>query len=220
MKFTEKILALKLRKSGLSYSKILEKIKVSKSTLSIWLREIELTSEQKSRLLNKMDQVRYKVAKRKVADRKKRTKEIIINAKKEISSLKEDPLFFVGLALYWAEGAKNPVETVKFANSDEKMILLIMRWFRKICRVPERKFKIHIHMHTLHFRKNTIKYWSEVTGIPTTQFYRPYTKSTSLGQRRNILYNGTCSIIIHDKSLFRRILGWKLGMQNYFNILS
>ena len=165
-----------------------------------------------------MDKVRYEVAKRKVVDRKKRTEEIITNAKKEISLLQSDPLFFVGLSLYWAEGAKNPVESVKFANSDQRMILLIMKWFRKICKVPEQKFKIHIHMHTLHSRKNIIKYWAKVTGVPLTQFYRPYIKPTSLGQRRNILYNGTCSIIIHDKSLFRRILGWKLGMQNYFNI--
>ena len=75
-------------------------------------------------------------------------------------------------------------------------------------------------MHTLHIRKDIINYWSEVTKVAPTQFYRPYIKPTSLGQRRNILYNGTCSIIIHDKNLFRRILGWKLGLQKHFNIPS
>ena len=218
MKYKERILAVELRKEGLSYKEILRNIKVSKSTLSIWLREVELTGEQKNRLLSKMDKVRYEVAKRKVADRKKRTEIIIEEAKKEIDSLSKDLLFFVGIAIYWAEGAKNQTEAVKFANSDEKMILLIMKWLREICRVPEKKFKVHIHMHTLHVRKDIIKYWSGITGVPTNQFYRPYVKSTSLGQRRNILYNGTCSIIIHDKNLFRKILGWKIGMQNYFGI--
>src|SRR3989338_539376 len=220
MKYKEKMLALEFRKDGLSYSKILEKVHVSKSTLSIWLREIELTEEQKSQLLSKMDRVRYEVAKRKVADRKKRTEKIIIDARREVGSLRENPLFFVGLALYWAEGAKNPVESVKFANSDEKMILLMMKWFRKVCKVPEKKIKIHIHMHTLHIRKDIIEYWSAITQVPSNQFYRPYIKPTSLGQRKNILYNGTCSIIIHDKNLFRRILGWKLGLQKHFNIPS
>ena len=220
MKYREKVLALKLRKNGLSYSKILEKIKVSKSTLSVWLREIELTGEQKGRLLKKMDRVRYEVAKRKVAARIKKTAEMIEKGKKEATYLKNNPLFFVGLALYWAEGSKNPTEKVKFANSDEKMIALMMKWLREICRVPEKKFRIHIHLHTLHSRKNIINYWSKITSIPKTQFYKPYVKPTSLGQRRNILYNGTCSIIIHDKNLFRRILGWKFGLQKHFNIPS
>jgi transcriptional regulator with XRE-family HTH domain len=218
MKYKEKILALKLRKNGLSYSEILKKMDVSKSTLSVWLREIELTNEQKNQLLNKMDKSRYEVAKRKVADRKKRTEEIVRNAKKEVSIFCKEPLFFVGLALYWAEGAKNPTEKVKFANSDERMILLMMKWFRKVCKVPEKKFKIHIHMHTLHIRKDIITYWSELTRVPESQFYRPYIKKTSLGQRRNILYNGTCSIMVHDKNLFRRIVGWKLGLQEHFAV--
>ena len=218
MKYKERMLALNLRKGGLSYREILRKIKVSKSTLSVWLREVELTEEQKIRLLDKKDRARYEVAKRKVADRKKRTKEIITKAKKEVHILRQDSLFFVGLSLYWAEGAKNPVEAVKFANSDEKMILLIMKWFRKVCKVPEKKFKIHIHMHSLHVRKDIIEYWSAITQVPSNQFYRPYIKPTSLGQRKNILYNGTCSIIIHDKNLFIKIMGWKLGLQSYFHV--
>ncbi|TSC77941.1 MAG: Uncharacterized protein G01um101424_75 [Parcubacteria group bacterium Gr01-1014_24] len=218
MKYKERLLALKLRKNGLSYKEILKKIEVSKSTLSIWLREVELTTEQKNRLLGKMDKMRYELAKSKVADRKKRTEEIIMRAKKEVKTFNKDPLFFVGLALYWAEGAKNPVESVKFANSDEKMILLMIKWLRKICRVPEKKFKIHIHMHTLHCREDIIEYWSKITQVPPGQFYKPYIKPTSLGQRKNILYNGTCSIIIHDKNLFRKIMGWKLGLQEYFGV--
>ena len=220
MKLEEKWKAIDLRKKGLSYTEILAKMDVSKSTLSQWLREIELTTEQQSRLHSKMDRVRYDIAKRKVAKRISSTDKIIQQAKKEVRQLSKNPLFFTGLALYWAEGAKSMAEKVKLANSDEKMISLSMRWFREICRVPENKFRVHIHMHNLHTRKDIIDYWSKITKIPLSQFYRPYIKPTSLGQRRNILYNGTCSIMIHDKYLFRRILGWKLGMQEYYNIPS
>lgn len=216
MKFKEKILALSLRKKGLSYGEILKEIKVSKSTLSIWLREVELSDIQKNKLKNKMDIVRYNVAKRKVKNRIDQTKKIIMEAKKESLKLKENKLFLFGLALYWAEGAKNPVESVKFANSDAQMIKIIMFWFREICKVPENKFRIHVHMHNLHSRNNIINYWSKITNIPKKQFYKPYIKETSLGQRKNILYNGTCSVIIHNKNLFRRIKGWKLGITETF----
>ena len=216
MKYKEKLKAIELRKSGLSYKEILANIVVSKSTLSIWLRRIKLTKEQKNRLLNKAERAMYEAAKRKVSARIERTKIIIKKGTEEVEVFKKNPLFLVGVALYWAEGAKNPVESVKFANSDDKMITLMMRWFREICRVPEEKFRIHIHMHSLHIRKNIMKYWSKITGIPIEQFYKPYIKPTSLGQRKNILYNGTCSIVVNDKHLFRRIKGWKLGLQNTF----
>lgn len=220
MKAEVKFLAVKLRKRGLSYKEILKKIDVSKSTLSLWLREIELTPEQKNRLENKMDRVRYEVAKRKVAQRIKRTNDIIKEAKNEVKVLNNNPLFFVGLSLYWAEGAKNATESVKLVNSDEKMIRLMMRWLREACKVPEEKFRVHIHMHDLHSKKNINAHWAKITGVPLKQFYKPYVKHTSLGQRKNILYNGTCSIIVSDKKLFRRIMGWKLGLQEYFNIPS
>lgn len=220
MKLKEKWGAIKLRKKGLSYKDILKKIDVSKSTLSSWLREIELTSEQKNRLATKMDRVRYEIAKRKVADRIKRTNDIVDRAKAEVKTFAINPLFLVGVSLYWAEGAKNSMESVKFVNSDQNMIILMMKWLREICKISEGKFRIHVHMHDLHSRNNINAYWSKITGVPLNQFYKPYIKHTSLGQRRNILYNGTCSIIVSDKNLFRKILGWKIGLQKYFNIPS
>jgi transcriptional regulator with XRE-family HTH domain len=216
MKYKEQQLAIHLRKNGLSYQEILSKIKISKSTLSLWLREIELTNKQKKRLLNKSEKIRYETAKKKVASRISKTKKIIERAKKEVRWLKNNPLFLIGTALYWAEGAKSSDEKVKLVNSDEKMIILMMKWFRKTCKVPEKKFRIQVHMHSLHSRKDILEYWSKITKVPMGQIYKPYIKQTSLGQRKNILYNGTCSIIVNDKNLFRRILGWKLGLQKYF----
>lgn len=220
MKLKEKWLATKLRKHGLSYKEILKQIKVSKASLSLWLRDVELTPEQKRQLLTKMDCVRYEVAKRKVAKRIQRTKNIMAAARGEVQFFTRNPLFMVGLALYWAEGAKNAMESVKLVNSDPHMIMLAMRWFREVCNVPEEKFRIHIHMHDLHSRKNVNSYWASCTGIPLRQFYKPYIKHSSLGQRRNILYNGTCSITVNDKNLFRKIMGWRLGVLDYFNIPS
>lgn len=112
--------------------------------------------------------------------------------------------------LYWAEGAKK-YESIKFSNSDPDMIKFMMRWFREICQVQEVKFKIALHIHSLLIRRDVEKYWSEVTGIPLTQFQKTYIKQTSLGQRKNILYNGTCVICIYDRDLFRKIMGWKAG---------
>lgn len=218
MKFSEKIKAVKLRKHGYSYDKILKKVKVSKSTLGIWLRDIELTPHQKEKLLKGRELSRYAGAKAQQRKRIERTKKIINEAKKEINHFLKETLFLPGLMLYWAEGAKSN-EMIKFSNSDPLMIKLMMRWFREICRVHENKFRIALHIHELHCRKDVEKYWSRITGIPLSQFQKTYVNPTSLGQRRNILYNGTCVICVFNKDLFRRIQGWKFGFLEKMNIL-
>lgn len=50
MRFEEKQRACELRQQGWSYNDILKEVGVSKSTLSLWLRDITLTEEQISGL--------------------------------------------------------------------------------------------------------------------------------------------------------------------------
>jgi transposase len=53
VKFKEKETAIELRRQGYSYSEILKKIPVAKSTLSLWLRSVGLAERQKQRLTEK-----------------------------------------------------------------------------------------------------------------------------------------------------------------------
>lgn len=217
MKFQEKIIAVQLRKKGWNFQKIFTKVKVSKSTLSLWLRDIELTPQQKEKLLKGREKSRYAGAKARQRQRIEKTEKIVNAAKKEAKILFKNSLFSSGLMLYWAEGAKSN-EIIKFSNSDPIMIKFMMKWFRYVCKVPEEKIKIAIHMHELHCRKNIEQYWSKITGIPLKQFQKTYIKPTSLKHRRNVLYNGTCNIVISNRDLFRKIQGWKLGFLEKFNI--
>lgn len=121
--------------------------------------------------------------------------------------------------LYWAEGNKTEQhEIVKFSNSDPSMTKFIMSWFREICKVPENKFRICLYIHELHCRKDIQEYWSKITGIPLSQFYKMQIKATSLKHRKNKLYNGTCAVTVYNKDLFRRIKGWRLGFLEKMNI--
>jgi len=220
MKLKEKFKAIKLRKAGKSYGEILKEVNVSRGTLSVWLRDIKLPPAQKKRLYITLRRKNaYKGAKIQQEKRIERTKQIIAEAKKEAKYFLKNPLFLSGLMLYWAEGDKSKViEHVKFSNSDPAMIAFMMRWFRKICRVPEKKFRICLHIHELHCRKNIQRYWRKLTKIPLSQFHKTQIKPTSLKQRKNKLYNGTCSIIVFDKDLFRKIEGWKLGFLEEIDI--
>ncbi len=218
MKSAEKIRAISLRKRGLSYRKIQNKINISKGTLSMWLRNIPLTKSQKETLFKNKRYGGYKGAKKQQLKRIKKTEQLIKAGQNEFLELFKNPLFLSGLLLYWAEGDKHQKEMVRFTNSDPAMIMLMMQWFRRVCKVQNDKFRIALHIHNLHMADNVKDYWAKITDIPLNQFYKMYIKKSSLRYKRNILYNGTCKIIVNNKDLFRKIAGWKLGLLKYFKI--
>lgn len=212
----DKQIVLQLRMRGKTYGEIREVIgSISKSTLSMWFRDIDPDIEE---LLKGRERARYIAARHRQAEREKHTAKIIKSAKAEFPKMARSNLFLSGLCLYWAEGDKHRQERVKFTNSDERMILLMIRWFREVCGVPEEKFRIALHVHNLHVSKDVKRYWSEITGVPEEQFQKIYIKKTTLQYRKNVLYNGTCAIVVNDKNLFRKILGWKLGLIESFGV--
>jgi hypothetical protein len=211
----DKDLAIQLRKEGKTYGEIRNKLgPISKATLSMWFRDIQ--NIDMANLLKGREKSRFIAGRNKQEQRIALTNKIIQESREEFDSLIDNPLFLTGLSLYWAEGDKNCHERVKFTNSDERMVIIMMRWFREVCHVPEEKFRVALHIHNLLVSKDVKQYWIDITGIPERQFQKIYIKETSLRHRKNILYNGTCGIVVCDKSLFRRISGWKLGLIDHF----
>lgn len=122
--------AIDLRKRGYSYSKILKEIDVSKSTLSLWLRDINLRVELTQKLLNNQKdnwmfgaRARHNQKLQKVADIK--TQAIF-----EIGNISKNNLFLMGVMLYWGEGSKEreggKSQVVEFTNSDPRMCKLFL----------------------------------------------------------------------------------------------
>ncbi len=212
MSFLAKTQATQLRREGQSYSEIRKMLNVSKSTLSDWLRDVELSEIQKSRL-NRLQATAYLGAKKKIQTCAKRHSDIREKAEKKVVGLVKDPFFVAGLMLYWAEGSKG-IGLVQFSNSDPAMIKIMMRWFRKFCAVPEDKFRIGLFIHSLHTKEDYQLFWQKITGVPLSQFHRPYIKPTIFSNRKNKLYEGTCKIVIHSRDLLSRIIGWKNGACN------
>ena len=125
--------AIDLRRQGWSYKMILEQIKVSKSTLSLWLRDVPMETEviieerhRVGRAKRAKNTSRYYLQKRIAAQREAdiRYCELID------SSFSNRELFLLGLALYWGEGAKTG-SNVSVSNSDPEVIKLFMHWMKQ-----------------------------------------------------------------------------------------
>lgn len=146
--------AVKLRKKARSLNEIAKSIGISKSTASLWCRNLNLPPK----------------AKRIIEERIKRNKKFLVFCNKEkhkrvqaenkeiresmasqISNLSERDLLLVGSALYWAEGYRKQEHLsspyVCFSNSDPDMIKLFLRFLREVIKTPEEKLRAVVHIY-------------------------------------------------------------------------
>jgi hypothetical protein len=214
VKYTERLQAIQLREMGYSLNEIRRKLNVSKSSVSLWVRSVELSEDQKNHLREKgfyKDAVERRRETR-IANELRKREVVISAARKSISRIDDKQLRLIGAALYWAEGGKTQ-RLVRFSNGDPEMIKIMMTFFRRICNVPEKKFRGYIHIHpTLDYRSAEI-YWSSVSGIPLTQFFKTYRKpNKSSSNKKNSLPKGVMDIYVLDSNLFLTIQGWTRGI--------
>jgi len=220
----EKNKALRLRKEGKSINEIAAKLNIAKSTVSSWCRNIQLGPEQIKRLAKRQESGSYK-GRMKFLERlrKERIKEVVLLRKqgiKEIGKLSRRDLFIGGVAMYWSEGVTSlGKDEVSFSNSDPKMVLFILKWFKEICGILNNQFAIQIRINKIHKHrvKEVEEYWSKITGIPLSQF----TKTILIKSKSKKIYPnyhshyGTIRVMVHQGTrLRRRINGWIEGIVN------
>jgi len=218
---------IKLRKQGKSYSQISAVLKVPKSTLSTWLKDIPLSAEAKAKIQARTnDNAIVKLIKRnkqQTVISQERHNIIREEAKKESKQLLSDPLFLAGVSLYWAEGYKRGAygskwKSIDFANSDPEMIKLIMKFFIKFLAVKRTDIRIQVMLYDPKMTEKTIDFWHNITDVPKNNFIGScYSISrTSLQKINKKLEYGTIHIRINDVNRFFRLIGWIDGLQAKF----
>jgi hypothetical protein len=104
---------------------------------------------------------------------------------------------------YWAEGSKTVGSIVKFTNTGPDLVLLMVRWLKEVCDVPANRLRCHLRLHPGEDIQETERYWSELSEIPLTQFYRSTLKvSGSGGKSKRKLRRGIVSIIVCEHTAF------------------
>ncbi len=219
--------AVKLRQFGLSYSQIQSELGISKSTLSLWLKTIALSDEAQEKINKRVNNTSRKA----LILRNKARSSVVMKehgvirkeAAKEFVLYFQDPLFIAGISLYWAEGYKKGAsgsrwKSIDLANSDPQMILFMVHFFKKYLGVSLEKMKIQIIAHDNIDIDASVRYWSQLTGIPSAQFIKTSVlnrERTSKNPRKHSLTHGTIHVRINDVKLFFRLIGWLDGLQDF-----
>ena len=207
--------ALTLRKQGMSYSQIKEKLGISKSTLSGWLQNFPL-SEKRIRELRDNSPIRIERYRNTMRAKKEiKLFEAYLVMSQKIKKISSRELFLVGLFLYWGEGHKTG-NAVGLTNTNPDMLKFYIRWL-KLFGVKRNQLKVHLHLYSDMNIKKQEKYWSKELSIPLSQFRKSYIKKNKFSSitYHNGFGQGTCSVMVGNVKLFNKILmGLKYIQEN------
>ncbi len=209
-----------LRKRGVSVKKIAKYLDISKSTVSLWVRDIILSVEQLEALRkSSLDGAERGRLKNSLLQKNKRIK-MMEEFKKmgieKIGYLTERELLIAGIAFYWGEGYKKG-RRLNFCNSDPAMLIFFLEWLKICFEVDPQDVKCRVGINEIHKKREQIvkEYWSKICGIPLNQFTATSFKKV---QNKKVYDNfnnhyGTLSIEVRQPARFYgKIIGLIEGL--------
>ncbi len=203
-----------LRRQGYSYSYISQKTNVTKSTLSGWLSGVPYKPNKE--MIEKIGKARSISSHRKSQQKIESIKKAEEEAKKEIGKLSQRDLFMLGIGIYIGEGTKTH-DIIRVINSDPKIIKFAVKWFKEVCGLETKNFRIRIHLYPDNNIKECLEFWSQNSGIPLVQFQKTQIdlRKDKKKFKRGKLPHGTAHLSIRSNGvkefgvlLARKINGW------------
>jgi len=119
-------------------------------------------------------------------------------------------LYGLGLGLYWGEGNKANLCSVRLGNTDPGLILVFMRFLIFFFNIEKRDLRFSLQIFTDIDKIKALKYWCRKLGVTRSQFRGiTITRSLSIGTYRKKSEYGVVTVYYHNKKL-RDVLCQKL----------
>lgn len=200
--------AILLRKRGIGVPTIAKQLHISKSTASNWLKGVSLSKKAAKELaMRSITGTQKGLARIKAAKEmanKLRSDEMDTLAKEFVAGVGKKHWQIIAALIFWCEGSKRHLGSLKFVNSDPNMIKLFLKALRIGFGIDQNKMKALLHLHEYHIEEKMINFWSGITGINKTRFYRSYIKPNS-GKRQREGYKGCIAIYYGEANLARKL---------------
>lgn len=187
-KVAEQERARELRAQAWTLNEIVAELGVSKSSVSLWVRDVDFDEEARAERARTNFVNGNHGARRRGPNRLARAKQaeigrLLEEGKERIGKLSDRDLLIAGTALYAGEGSKRD-GVVTFANSDPRMIALFLSWLRRFFDVDESRLRMRLYLHQGLDLEAAIDFWSRLTDIPKSQFGKPYRAAPDPSIRR------------------------------------
>ncbi|MFJ8947359.1 hypothetical protein ACIRG4_29670 [Streptomyces sp. NPDC102395] len=209
--------ARELRLQGWTYDQIQVELGCSKSSISLWVRDLPKpartrTSEEASTVAKRG----WEATLQRCEEVRQSTKTA---ARQAVGNLSHREMFLAGVVLYWAEGAKDKSysrrERLHFINSDPNVISFYLRWLAALG-VERELLRFRVAIHESANTTEAEEFWASLAGVAASTFQRATLKKHNpKTSRKNTseAYHG-CLIIYVLKSadLYRRAEGAWYGI--------
>lgn len=195
----------------MSMKEIASLLNVSQSSVSAWVRDIELTSVQRrahalrNPALNPNFNGSKTLARRALAER------LEYQAEGRAIAQRRDPEFAAACMLFWAEGSRER-NAVKFTNSDPEMMAFFMRFLRRHFAVSDDMVAVWCNLFPdeARSRERLEQFWLDTLELPrsslgksTVNVYSKHSKKL----RKNVLPYGTCRIAVYRTRIVQILYG-------------
>ncbi|MEV5953614.1 hypothetical protein AB0M11_07525 [Streptomyces sp. NPDC051987] len=206
-----------LRLQGWTYDQIQVELGCSKSSISLWVRDLprperKRTTEEASAIARRG----WEAALHRREEERRHTKEAACRA---IGELTDREVFLAGVALYWAEGAKDKPysrrERLHFINSDPNVIRFFLRWLDTLG-VERERLRFRVSIHESANVTEAEEFWADLAGVRPSAFQKATLKKHNpKTSRKNTseTYRGCLVIyVLRSADLYRRMEGAWYGI--------
>jgi transposase len=205
-----------LREQGLDYEEIAAALGVSKSSVSLWVRDMPVParlSYEECRKRSAEGSRLYWETERPAREAQREA--VRAAAAGQIGVLSKREILIAGAIAYWCEGAKSKPhrrqERVIFINSDPGLIRFFLRFLDE-AGVASAQLRFRVHIHETADVAGAERFWREVTGAKPARFHRTTLKRHNPRTvRKNVGadYHGCLIVSVRQGAdLYRRIEGW------------
>jgi AcrR family transcriptional regulator len=162
-KLAEQQQARALRAQNMTLADIAAALGVSKSSVSLWVRDVPFTPSPR-RTGPKRSPHPARTAKLRQID------ELDALGRRRIGTLSEEAFLVAGASLYAGEGGKRDGQVV-FANTDADMVAFFCAWLRHFFAIDESRLRVRVYLHDGLDLEAAEAHWSAVTDVPRVQFH-------------------------------------------------
>jgi hypothetical protein len=194
-KIEEQERARAMRAAGTTLLDIATALGVSKSSVSLWVRDVPFTPSPRRRGPKRSTHP-ASIAKQLQIEALDRA------GIERIGRLSDDAFLAAGVALYAGEGSKADGKVV-FANTNASMVAFHCAWLRRFFVVDESRLRVRVYLHEGLDLDAAERHWSGVTHVPRSQFRAAY-RAVADPSIRSAKHEFGCVYVSYNCSLTHR----------------
>ena len=199
------------REQGQSIKEIARAVGVSRSSVSLWVRDIELSGAQLDALRSRNPILNGQLAGARSRSARARSLRLDAQTGGRAAARRGDPFHQAGCMLFWAEGSRHR-NAVHFTNSDPQMLAFFARFLRTFFDPAPERMRVWCNLHADHAERlrEVEDFWLAAVDLPPACLIRSTVNVHSAASRRkrtNMLPWGTCRLTVHSTAIVQHLYG-------------